>query len=110
MSEVKTSVTESISTATFDEERREGRMLRKIIDLWPLWLVVLSGVAACFKFYFTVNDLAVGQARWQASSDQRRDKLRDDLESLRTRITVSEVNIEWIKKEKSNGQRKTLAD
>ena len=59
----ETKITESSSTVTYEEERREGRLFRKLVELWPLWIVMPSGVAACFKFYFTVTDLAEGQRR-----------------------------------------------
>lgn len=97
MSETK--VTET-STVTIEEERREGRILRKIIELWPLWLTVLGGIAACFKFYFTVTDLDAAQKRWQTSSEQRREKTRDEMEAIRIRQAVQERDIEWLKKEK----------
>lgn len=95
MSETK--VTET-STVTIEEERREGRILRKLIELWPLWLTVLGGIAACFKFYFTVTDLDAGQKKWQASSEQRREKNHDEMEDLRIRMTRLECDNEWIKR------------
>lgn len=79
------------------EDRRESLLLRKVFDLWPLWLTLAGGVVAGIKFYFTVNDIVASQARWQAMTDQRRDKNRDDIEALRLMQARQSVEIEWLK-------------
>lgn len=73
------------------------RRTSKLLDLWPLWLTVLGGIAACFKFYYTVNDLSMAQKSWQATTESRRDKNKEEFESIRTRITKIETDIEWMK-------------
>jgi hypothetical protein len=90
-------VSESISTVTIEEERRESRIFRKAIELWPLWLTVAGGIVACIKFYFTVADLAAGQARWQANAEQRRDRTRNEMDEIRLDIRQLQTDVDWLK-------------
>lgn len=83
---MKSISTESSVVVEQDEERRESRILRKVFDLWPLWLTLLGGVAACFKFYFNVADLAESQKAFKTTVDARRDKNHEDMESIRVRL------------------------
>lgn len=95
---MKSISTESSVVVEQDEERRENRFFRRLIDLWPIGVVLLGGVAACFKFYYNVADLAESQKTFKATVDQRRDKNHDDMEAIRNRLTKNEIDIEWLKK------------
>lgn len=97
---MKTVSTESSVTIEQNEDRRQSQLFRKIVELWPLWLVLLSGIAASFKFYFTVTDLAEAQKKWQENSEARREKTHDTLDSLDNRIIRLEKDVEWLKAKK----------
>lgn len=95
---MKSISTESSITIEQDAERRQNQLLRKLFELWPLWVVVLSGIAACFKFYFRVNDIDAAQKRWQEGSEIRREKTRDEFESIHIKAAIQANEIEWLKR------------
>ena len=80
--------------------RKSDQIVTRFIELWPLWLTLAGGVVTAVNFYNTVKNLADDQKTWKAVSDQRRDANRQEFESLRTRMTILENDVSWIKKGK----------
>ena len=70
---------------------QERRVAKSLLAYWELWLILIGGAVACVKFYYTVEDLAAAQARWQTGAEAHRDATRNDLEAIRTRLTRLEV-------------------
>lgn len=85
------------------EDRRitSRAFMDKLFSYWQLWLVLLAGCVAGMRFYFAVEALTKEQAAWKLNTDQRRDKSREENESIRSRILALEKDMEWIK----NGAR-----
>jgi hypothetical protein len=69
---------------------QDRRAAKSFLDHWQLIIMLLAGAIACVKFYFTVQDLSIGQKKWQESSETRREKSRDENEAIRTRLTKLE--------------------
>lgn len=99
--DVETSkVTQHIKTHNPPHARRLDRSFEWFLDKWPLWLAVCGGIVAGIKFYYTVQDLAAAQARWQTGSEARREKDRDIKEADHIKAAVMANDLEWLKKEK----------
>lgn len=82
------------------EDRRTSIFLRKIFELWPLWVAVAGGITAGYQFYFTVKRLDEAQVKWQEGSEIRRERSRELIDSLDGRVTRLEADMKWITKEK----------
>ena len=79
--------------------RRTDEFFSKVISLWQLWLVLAAGIVAGINFYNTVNRLSEDQKTAKVNAESRRDKNREDMEDIRTRLTKVESDISWIKYE-----------
>ena len=74
--------------------RKADQVISRLIELWPIWGLLATGLVAGIRFYSTVNDLAADQKAWRASAEQRRERTRQEMEEIRQRITVLETRME----------------
>jgi len=75
----------------------ERRAIKGFFSHWQFYLVLLGFIAACFRFYFQVGDIAEAQKKWQEGSEARRERTHESLDALDNRIIRLEKDIEWIK-------------
>jgi hypothetical protein len=84
----------------FVKDRRFENAAKNIAEYWQLWVFLFGLVAACVRFYYAVNDLTRNQENQAQNQQIHRDDLRNQLEAIRIKQAVDEVNIEWLKARK----------
>lgn len=76
-----------------DKVRKSDQIISRVVEMWPIWALLASGVVAGINFYTTVNSLAADQKAWKVSSEARREKTRDEMEAIRTRLSILETKL-----------------
>lgn len=67
--------------------RDEDASIGKLVQYWPLLVVLFSGVAAYLKLSYTVDNLQTQADQRQRNIDAQRDKRTEEMELIRTRLT-----------------------
>jgi len=70
--------------------RDENASFGKLVQFWPLIMVVGAGVAGYLKLSFTVDQLASQSEQRAKSIDVQRDIRNSEMENIRIRLTKLE--------------------
>lgn len=73
-----------------DAERIESAIDR-LVKLWPIGVLIFALVSGYLKLQLDVTDLKKSQEKWQASAASRRENTREEMESIRIRLTKLEA-------------------
>lgn len=74
------------------------RRVKSLLEYWPLITLAVGGIVTAITFWNNVNSLISEQKAFKATVEDRRTKNHDDMESIRTRETKLEADVEWLKK------------
>lgn len=73
--------------------RDEDASIGKLVQYWPLLVVLFSGVAAYLKLSYTVDNLQMQADQRQKNLDTQREKRTEEMETIRTRLThLEDIN------------------
>jgi len=56
--------------------RKTDQIVSRIVELWPIWGLLATGLVAGINFWNTVNNLANDQKSWKQTTEQRREATR----------------------------------
>lgn len=80
--------------------RKTDQIISRLMELWPIWMLLAGGLVTAINFYNTVNNLANDEKSWKQTIEARRDANRKEEEAIEIRLTKLETDLDWIKKDK----------
>lgn len=83
-----------------DRVRKTDQFVSRMIELWPVWGLLVTMVVGGITFWNRFNQLWSDQQSWKATSEDRREKNRAEFEEIHIQLAEQGKDIEWLKKDR----------